>query len=253
MVKEIVQLNLFPEEARTRRHPNWGGKRPGAGRPHDKSRQGAPHRPIPEIHGWTPLHLTISIESQIGRLRRKKLILFFIHVLQEFKNRPGFRFIAWTLQKNHAHLMVEARSKEDLTRTMQSFLPRLAKGWNKILGRTGPVFRGRYFVRKVKDPYDAKRLLAYVLKNHIRHNLAPAGVFDPFSATFWLDVWLERASWRKERKRRGFHRLPPPISSPITSIFQEILVPGSISIYGMPQGSRRDLQTPATKVHGPLP
>ena len=184
------------------------------------------------------------MKKEAGNFRRKKLILFLIRLLQERPPWPGFRIVAWTLQKDHLHMLAEARSQEDLSRTMKGLLSQLGRGWNAILQRKGPLFQGRYFVRVVRDEGEAKKLLNYVLKNHIRHGLAPAGVFDPFSSTFWQDVWLEREAWDEERRRRGFFGKPAPIAVPFTQVFRKALVPGAVTINGKPMGYRRDLLTP---------
>ncbi len=226
------------------RERSWGGKRPGAGRPHLPWRRGAPHRSLPEIRGWTPLHVTFSRLPGLGSLWVREIMLFTIRVFQECKEREGFRILAWSVQRNHGHMIVEAESKEALSRAMRGFLARLAKGWNRIWERKGPVFAGRYHVRVVRNAWDGKRLLGYVLKNHAKHEGRFAGTFHPMSSTFWMDVWFEREEWLKERRRCGFEGKAMPIVEPVTEIFREVIRPGVLSVYGIPQGYRRDWLTP---------
>jgi REP element-mobilizing transposase RayT len=58
--------------------------------------------------------------------------------------RRTFRVIHFSIQPDHLHLVVEATSKQALTRGMQGLASRLARRINRTLRRRGCVFRERY-------------------------------------------------------------------------------------------------------------
>ena len=253
------QNPLFPDlplsllEAAERKARNWGGRRPGSGAKQKRWRQSAPHRPRAAADSWAPYHATLSRLFGLPNLRRKETFALALRIFREKALLPGFRLTAWTIQSNHLHLLVEAASKEHLSRALQGIQVCLARGWNRIWRRRGAVFAGRFHSRPVKDPFDARRTLAYVLKNHLRHGLSWSILFDPASSALWSDLWLEREFWEKERERHGISGTQPPVASPKTHLLRQVFRPGILSAFGRPQGRFRDLDLPARKALDPDP
>ena len=75
----------------------------------------------------------------------------------------------YSLQGDHAHLIVEAHGKDALARGMKSIAARLARALNRVAGRSGPVLDSRYHHRSLRSPREVRRALAYVLLNARRH------------------------------------------------------------------------------------
>ncbi len=247
-MKRESQGLLFPEmeapffsgDKEKRDHPGWGGARKGAGRKKKRWREGAPHRSRISPRRWSPHHVTLSLKRDCPSLRTNPSFFLALKVFQEEKKRPGFRLLAWTLQRNHIHMIVETSSPEALSRSIQGIQVRLAKGWNRIWKRTGRVFAGRFHSRMVRSPGDARRVLAYVLKNHLRHGVRIPWPIDPGSSGLWTDVWLERETWARARKEFKVEEDPPPIVPPVTETMKKVFLPGSLSLYGRPRGYFRD-------------
>jgi hypothetical protein len=121
--------------------------------------------------------------------------------------RPGFRLVHYSLQGNHAHLIVEAQDRDALGRGMKAIGGRLARAVNRIADRTGRVFADRYHVRMLPTPREVHRALRYVLLNARRHAAvktwaavrAIEDLLDPASSARWFDGWqrhVERARSR---------------------------------------------------------
>jgi hypothetical protein len=91
--------------------------------------------------------------------------------LARASERGEFRVAHYSLQSDHAHLIVEARSKRALANGMNSIGARLARAVNRVTGRRGPVLEGRYHGRVLGTPREVRRALAYVLLNARRHLL----------------------------------------------------------------------------------
>ncbi|GEM_PF-5126010 len=247
-MKRESQRVLFPEigasffsgDKEKTNHPGWGGARKGAGKKKKRWREGAPHRRRVSPRRWSSHHVTLSLKRDCPFLRTNPSFFFALQVFQEEKKRPGFRLLAWTLQRNHLHMIVEVASPEALSRSIQGIQVRLARGWNRIWKRKGRVFAGRFHSRMVQSPWDARRVLAYVLKNHLRHGVRIPWPIDPGSSGLWTDVWLERETWARAKREFKVEEDLPPIVPPVTETMKEAFLPGSLSLYGRPRGYFRD-------------
>ena len=93
--------------------------------------------------------------------------------LAEASERGSFRVAHYSLQGDHAHLIVEAQGKEALACGMKSIGARLARAVNRVSGRSGAVLDGRYHHRSLRSPREVRRALAYVLLNARRHCKEP--------------------------------------------------------------------------------
>ena len=121
--------------------------------------------------------------------------------------RSEFRVVQYSLQGNHAHLIVEARDQAALGRGMMAVGARLARAVNRVAGRQGPVLAERYHHRLLSTPREVHRALRYVLLNARRHAAkAKAALatkmraavhapvhFDPASSARWFDGWKRDA------------------------------------------------------------
>jgi hypothetical protein len=77
---------------------------------------------------------------------------------------------------------------------MRATAIRIAKGLNRMMGRSGPVFADRYHTHSLKTPREARNALAYVLLNDRSHaarrgeRVGP-GAPDRFSSAAAFDGW----------------------------------------------------------------
>lgn len=109
--------------------------------------------------------------------------------------RSDFRLVHYSLQGNHAHLIVEARNRDALGRGMMAIGSRLARAVNRVMGRSGRVMADRYHARVLPTPREVRNALRYVLLNGRRHAAATASkagramrrLLDPASSARWFD------------------------------------------------------------------
>jgi hypothetical protein len=90
---------------------------------------------------------------------------------------PGFGWVHYSLQGNHAHLIVEAQDPIALGRGMMAIGARLARAVNRIAGRSGPVLADRYHSRMLPTPREVHGALRYVLLNARKHAATAAKAF----------------------------------------------------------------------------
>jgi len=79
------------------------------------------------------------------------------------------RIIDYSVQRNHIHLIVEAKDYEHLARAMRGFAIRIARGLNQLMGTKGKVFAERYHMHVLQTPREVRHARAYVLQNARKH------------------------------------------------------------------------------------
>lgn len=174
----------------------WGGARKGAGRkksPHS----GVPHLRRARLASRFPVHVTMRLVRDRKLVSLRRMQGPAKRALYAASGRFGMRVVHFCLQKDHLHLLVEAKSTEALSRGMQGLSIRLAKSINRYLHRTGPVLADRYHARILKTPLEVKRALCYVLLNVRKHKPSdqrklPADWCDPCSTGPMFDGWKRR-------------------------------------------------------------
>ena len=147
------------------------------------------------------MHVTLRVRPGIASLRGGTLVREWRRSLAEASERGSFRVAHYSLQGDHAHLIVEAHGKEALACGMKSIGARLARAVNRVSGRSGPVLDGRYHHRSLRSPREVRRALAYVLLNARRHLAKSRGIsrtatahLDGASSSRWFDGWRTGAT-----------------------------------------------------------
>jgi REP element-mobilizing transposase RayT len=127
-------------------------------------------------------------------LRKARLVREWKRSLREVCECGRFRVVHFSLQRDHAHLLVEAASARDLACGMKSIGARLARAVQRAFRRRGPVLADRYHLRVLKTPREVRHALAYVLLNARKHwrercGASPHERLDAASSGRWLDGW----------------------------------------------------------------
>ena len=175
----------------------WGGRRPGAGRPPGPHPR-VPHARRERFARGHPCHVTLKLRPELPSLRQARVVRGLEAAFRRGCERGSFRLVHYSLQADHAHLVVEATSPEALGNGMKSLGARFSRAVNRALGRSGRVLAERYHLRVLRSPREVRNALAYVLLNARRHLAkrlargaalpAPRGV-DPASSGAWFDGW----------------------------------------------------------------
>ena len=164
-----------------------GGKRAGAGRPR-RGDETIPHARRPLIDGRTPVHVTLRMRRGVWNLRSQRGFSQVALALAGERKLGLLRVVAFSVQGNHVHMVVESDSTADLSRRMKGFGARFAKAMNRMMGRPrGKVLAERYHAVPLRSPRQVRNALRYVLENHARHG-ARSGFDalvgpDPFAGT----------------------------------------------------------------------
>ncbi|MCC6748911.1 MAG: hypothetical protein IT371_14730 [Deltaproteobacteria bacterium] len=176
----------------------WGGKRKGAGR-NKQPGSGLPHRARPLLASRFPVHVTMKVVSDLPNLRAKPQLRVIEGAFRAALGCHGLNLAHYSIQKNHLHLITEAKDRDVLMKGLRGLAIRLARRLNDRLGRHGRVFADRYHQRILKTPSETKQAVAYVLQNRRKHcaergKWVPRRELDPCSSARYLkDGWKDVA------------------------------------------------------------
>lgn len=134
-----------------------------------------PHTSRKGFSSTAPAHVTVRLLPDLRSLRDTSVVRALERTFAAGCERSSFRLVHYSLQGNHAHLIVEARDREALGRGMKSIGSRLALAVNRVMGRRkGRVLADRYHARLLRTPLEVQRALRYVLLNARKHTSVTA-------------------------------------------------------------------------------
>lgn len=145
-----------------------------------------------------PAHVTLRMREDVRSLRDPRVVHEIERTFARGCDRSGFRLVHYSLQGNHAHLIVEADDRDALGRGMKAIGSRLARAVNRITEHTGRVLAERYHHHLLSSPREVRNALRYVLLNAQRHTAKAAKAanavkriakLDPASSARWFDGW----------------------------------------------------------------
>ena len=186
-----------------------GGYRPGSGRKRTSDR--IPHGPR-ETSRNAVFHVTSRAARGLPSLRKASLVRRIEDSFRRGCERPDFRLVHYSIQRDHIHMIVEATDVDALGRGIRALLIRVARAANAVWKRRGAVLGDRYHHRQLRSPREVWNVVAYVLNNARKHLGAAAvqGRVDPASSGRWFwqtasdlpsvarpKFWLLRVGWRR--------------------------------------------------------
>lgn len=184
-----MQLALAFPKAKPR-----GGARLGAGRkPSAAGLRHTPHRSRGAHRAAHPVHVTMRAGS---RSLRHPFIAKTVLGSFRAANRAGFRIVHYSIQANHLHLIVEAKSAASLSSGMRGLAVRIARRVNPLLFRRGPLWVARWHGVELTSPRQVRNALVYVLRNHVKHSAARSDATDPRSSAASFDGFASAGTAR---------------------------------------------------------
>ena len=168
-----------------------GGRREGAGRKSVRGRRSVSHQKRPRFKKGA-LDVTVRRGEGLPSMRTAAVRQVVFRVMEESAGRFGMGVVHFSILGNHLHLIVEASDQVALSKGMAGFQVRLARALNRLWGRSGRVWSGRYFAQLLRGPRVMRNALLYVLNNARRHGVRMGReVIDPYSSARWFSGWME--------------------------------------------------------------
>jgi len=206
-----AQLAIRFPKTKTPRKRMHGGRREGAGRkPANGVKAGMPHVARPRLSRHHPVHVTVRVERDVPKLRRRKAYQCASWALIRMVPREDFRVVHVSIQATHVHLIVEANDERALSRGVRAFEISFARRINRASRRRGRVFRDRYHAQQLTTPRQVRNAFAYVLNNWRKHreDKARGWKLDPFSSSIAFDGWRGHEHIAGFRPPPGYQALP---------------------------------------------
>ena len=174
-----------------------GGRRRNSGRKPKGREAGVAHRARESFDRENANHVTMKVVGGLPSLRTPEAFAVIERALREAKDRFGCAFNQFSVQSNHIHLIIEATSPEALAQGVKGLAVRIARGLNRLWGRTGTLWRDRYHHVVIRSARQMKNVLRYVLRNCERHGVTHVGTPDPYSSAvyfFWFTDFCPNAA-----------------------------------------------------------
>jgi REP element-mobilizing transposase RayT len=172
------QLRLSFDISRKRRNPS--------------TRRDVPHTKRPVHHRRHPVHVTLRRRRFLPSMREQSCFRELRRTLR-WTARSWFRVVHFSVQHDHVHLIVEADDRTSLSRGMTGLSVRLARAYNRALGRRGTVLIGRFHSRALRTPREMRNALVYVLFNIRKHDASwrekSVSSLDTCSSASWFSGW----------------------------------------------------------------
>src|SRR5512136_650200 len=187
MIYDVRRIKMRQLEMKM---PRWGGKRPRAGRP--RVLPGKPrlkHLPRQAIPERLPVHVVLRMAPEVGTLRTRVALKVIGRAVWSAQDKFGMRLIHFTVESNHLHLIVEGVSGA----AMKGLGVRIARGINRLRGRSGRVIGDRYFARGLRTPAEVRNAVRYVVRNHARQT--GVDVPDEYSSAGQPQLVVAPRSW----------------------------------------------------------
>jgi REP element-mobilizing transposase RayT len=150
--------------------------------------------------------------EHVWNLRSQRSFAVIDAAVRGVQRRSGLRVVHFSIQGNHLHLVVEAPGTRAFALAVRGLTVRLARGLNRMMGRSGPVFAGRYHSHVLRTPAEARNAIRYVLGNFESHAERRG---EPRSTKGWVDPFSS-ASRRAPALAQGELFVEPATARPAT-------------------------------------
>ena len=148
-----------------------------------------------------PVHVTLKFRDDLNGLRHRAESEIVRKALRETleKFRADVRWIHYSIQWTHVHVIGEATNEAALTAALQSLTIRIAKALNRLWGKKGPVYADRYHVHVLEWPHEVRQALRYVLCNARHHRVLMPDGPDLLSSGMSFREWTDFTPTTNER------------------------------------------------------
>lgn len=104
--------------------------------------------------------------------QKERYINRYLQLLKEKLNRDSLEIIAYCIMNNHAHLLMQVKDIEELSKYMQKVNSTYAQYFNHMeTNRVGYVFRDRYKSEPILDRRQLIQCVKYIHRNPVKANM----------------------------------------------------------------------------------
>ena len=141
-------------------------------------------RPPRIIQTERPYHLTCQTNNRSFRFHQRAVKKILLKVINHVIKRYKLKIHHFTIMSNHYHLVASA-TEENLHRAMQYLNARVAEQFNKLTGRSGHLWGGRYKSCIIDTDEHYTHCVRYVYNNPVAAGMVQhAADYDDSSFNF---------------------------------------------------------------------
>lgn len=97
----------------------------------------------------------------------------FLSTLHRFSEKLDIRIVSFALLDNHVHFLAQINGSFPLGELVKRICTSYTQHYfNPLYDRSGPLFHSKYYSRPIKDDYDLKTVVKYILYNPIKAGLS---------------------------------------------------------------------------------
>ena len=112
---------------------------------------------------------------------------FLVTVLEYFKFVFDYKIYAYVIMPDHFHMIIIAKSKEELAKIMNEIKGNFSRRFNKKMGRKGAIWQRRYFESVIRSKRKLLMKIDYLHNNPVRAGLVKTpGEYEFSSYNQWL-------------------------------------------------------------------
>ena len=106
----------------------------------------------------------------------------YIKLLLDSANKYNITLISYCIMNNHAHLLLNVKTIDDMSKYMKSINTSYAKYYNKYENRVGFVFRNRFESEPIYEENYLFNCIAYIHNNPVKAGIVTFPRDYPFSS-----------------------------------------------------------------------
>jgi len=142
--------------------------------------------------------------DHVWNLRSRRSFSIVGRAIARAANRFRVRIVEFSVQGNHMHLVVEATETGALSRAIQGFSVRVARGLNRMMKRRGRLLADRFHAHVLEWPTEARNAVLYVRNNRRKHlaqigQIVSASYIDQYSSAAKVIGLPEPETWLIKR------------------------------------------------------
>lgn len=107
----------------------------------------------------------------------------YLQLIQKNLDKQNLKIIAFCIMNNHAHLLIQTKNIEELSKYMRKLNSMYAQYYNYMeKGRVGYVFRDRYKTEPIADKRQLMQCIKYIHQNPVKANMVKQINEYPYSS-----------------------------------------------------------------------
>jgi putative transposase len=116
--------------------------------------------------------------------------------IEKAKSKFDFELVNYAIMGNHVHFLIEPGEGESISRIMQWILGCFAQAWNRLKGKSGHFWGGRFWSRPVGSDYDMAVVFSYISQNRVKAGKAKSAADWKYGGAYCFKEGLTTGTFR---------------------------------------------------------